>query len=855
MKRIIAFMLCLLMLPLHAAALTAEITGTDPLTVSGTGTVPRISVTLKDDTGAIQYINLIEELAEDGSFTHEIPLADPHGDFTLRLRDLDTAVEESFSLTYYEIDTENAWAKNVLVSYSAEEIAPDVSVTVQTDVTNTLEDGNAFSLLAGLYNEDGILIDAKQEAITPTAGEPTNLAMTYTIPRLPNMNYLRFYLVDTGLRPYIKPIDVAIPHTSYYVSAEGDNNNAGTKDAPLKTIERALLMADFFGEGITTINLMDEEYSYPQGLKIENYHDIILNGMGNTRITGKTALSPSGFTAVTDENILARLPEGVRDQVKQYDLGADGLTGYGETTARSYANKDIQFRPMLSMDGEQCTVARWPNGNESYAFAGATTQDETSFTFESDAPNVAAWANAPEALLQAYWTFNWAIDSFRVAGVEGNVVSVNGTPTYEVVDGCWYFIQNLPEELDAPGEWFIDPATDMLYLLPFSEITEETEICAGFGTADLITVTNCTNITLANLEIAHSLGSAVNINNAVGCQVAGSEIHSVAKDAVKIAATTDCGVLSSDIHTVGDSCVKVDNGNINTLADSGTYVENCRLYNYAQERRAYSPAIGIGNTCVGFDIRYNEIFDGPCAALSGLGHDVIIEYNNIHDVCEEASDMGAFYSYNNYYAAGNYIRYNRFANLLRKESTTGYTVAIYFDELASGCTVYNNVIENVDQPLLSNGGRRISYTDNILSLCENSTGDYAYAWPVGIRDGNWYNQEAFRNLFPVTSEVYLEKYPELAKEMDDNPRWPKYVTIAENAVIGGGESAIDYRYWNDGLENRIENNISIMEDAGYVDAANGDWRLREDSPIYTAIPDFQWDMPEQIGTYTDYWRK
>ena len=55
----------------------------------------------------------------------------------------------------------------------------------------------------------------------------------------------------------------------------------------------------------------------------------------------------------------------------------------------------------------------------------------------------------------------------------------------------------------------------------------------------------------------------------------------------------------------------------------------------------------------------NLIYDGTHLGLNIKGNDIIVEYNDIHDVLKTSSDMGAIYSGQIMAQRGNVFRYNK----------------------------------------------------------------------------------------------------------------------------------------------------------------------------------------------------
>ena len=124
-----------------------------------------------------------------------------------------------------------------------------------------------------------------------------------------------------------------VNETAYYVSPNGSDENDGSKNKPFATPEKAVEavretiaaglnkpVTVYFHAGdykVTNINFTEADSGtaeYPVTYKAYGDGDVIFNG-------GKT-LANGSFKAVTDEAILARLKDEVKDKVKVIDLKA-----------------------------------------------------------------------------------------------------------------------------------------------------------------------------------------------------------------------------------------------------------------------------------------------------------------------------------------------------------------------------------------------------------------------------------------------------------------------------------------------------------------------------------------------------
>ena len=118
----------------------------------------------------------------------------------------------------------------------------------------------------------------------------------------------------------------------------------------------------------------------------------------------------------------------------------------------------------LYAGGKALARARYPNREEGvYPFGG--------YAADAMAPDrVANWANPEGGYIHAMHSGRWGGMHYRITGKDAT-----GTLTYV---GGWQnnrpsamhptqrFVENIAEELDAPGEWYFDRTDRMLYYLP-----------------------------------------------------------------------------------------------------------------------------------------------------------------------------------------------------------------------------------------------------------------------------------------------------------------------------------------------------------------------------------------------------
>ena len=842
--------------------------------IEGTADGNKASVVVKDADGNIEYINLIEDI--DNAFVQKTPI-DDYG------QNMEILVNDGTGIAEKTVDAPrpgNVVGEHILTGMYVSDGGTEIGFgdVLKLELNDNDTRAKIYAVLTAVYDENGVLLEAKSYVPEADTEDRESLSIKLYAPEEITAQEMKIFVFDENMQPYFETLSYDIKKgDAIYVSPKGnDENGDGSAEKPLKTIQVALNRVYYGGIENAVICLADGEYAVENsGLTLKGYNNIRITALGdNAVITGETNLPAEKFSISTD----SRIPATAQGKVYEYNLGADGYKGYGEEVLRSGSGKHTP-RVSFNINGEMCTNARWPN-NDEFAKVVSINKTDSGLSFTTDYDGTANWATADNAHLFGYWKYNWHEDTLKISSVSGNTVVSNNTPTYNAVDDAWYFVYNLLEELDAPGEWFIDKNTDKLYVYPPKGDSIE-DAYVSFNENALITHEKCQNVVIDGIKIRSGLGRGVVVSNSTGCEIKGCEITDFGDNAVEFLNTSDCGIYSSDIHDVAQKAIRVSNKNWNTLEDSKTVIENNKIFNYAKQARAYSPAIDL-DWSVGAYIRNNEFFDATTVAVGSVGFTTLIENNKFHDVCLDASDYGAIYSYHWYTGAGNIIRNNEFYNLEGKDAPiSGSTVGVYLDELSSGFEITGNIFRNVDVPLLSNGGRRIKFENNILmDIPEKNTGYYTYMYPCGVHqyagDTAWNNTLSFIELFPIHSEPYKEIYPELdALDIEsDNARYPADISYKNNVIHNHGVSFFDR--WSEDktakyakgiyVDNPVDssgkslnitfaNNKVINEDLGFVNEMGGNYSLSADSAVFEQISGFEAIDYDSIGNYKDNYRK
>ena len=320
------------------------------------------------------------------------------------------------------------------------------------------------------------------------------------------------------------------------------------------------------------------------------------------------------------------------------------------------------------------------------------------------------------------------------------------------------------EELDQPGEWFLDRKTGILYFWPPALQDQSRQslepgrsrFSSPCSPSPLLKLTDVSHVTFRGLILEATRGSAVEIHGGASNRIAGCLIRNIGNYGVTIDGGTGHGVLGCDIFDTGDGGVSLDGGDRKTLRPGGHFVENCHFARQGRWSKCYVPAVLIGG--VGQRASHNLIHDHPHCAILFNGNDHLIEFNEIHHIALETGDVGAIYTGRDYTYRGNRIRHN----FIHDTGGVGMgSMGIYMDDCVSGTEIFGNIFYKVQRAAFLGGGRDHQVVNNIFVDCNYAVeldGRGLDTFPVwhGMVD-----QTMRKRLAEVPLALYRERYPAL----------------------------------------------------------------------------------------------
>jgi len=631
-----------------------------------------------------------------------------------------------------------------------------------------------------------------------------------------------------------------------YISPQGHDSAPGGKASPLATLAGArdrLRILKRVGkvpkEGVT-VWLRAGTYFQRETFALTAADDVSPAPVTYAAYSGEAVRltggwEVAGWKPVTDASILGRLDPAARGHVLQTDLKAQGITDYGQMTPRGFGSPVTPAGLELFFADVPMTLARWPNVGQ-WAHIAGTTADQAAdhFAYAGDRPE--RWAKAEDAWVYGYWKFDWADSYTKITGINAEHHRVTTAPATDLLSytpGHRWYALNLLEELDTPGEWYLDRRAGILYFWPPSDIHRGHPTVSL--TRDLVRLDGVSHVTLRGLTLEACRGDAITIRGGTHNLIDECSVLSAGNRGATIADTTDSGVRGGEITGTGEGGVSLDGGDRKTLVPGRNFVVNCRIHDYSRWARTYRPGVGIDG--VGNRVAHNLIYDAPHNAILLGGNDHLIEYNEIHHVCRQTGDAGAFYMGRDWTMRGNIVRFNYFHDLFNEMGVKGEfhdVMGVYLDDTAAGTVVFGNVFVRAGHAVEVGGGRDIVVANNIFVDClpAVSLDARGLGWAAkSLAPGGDWGMEKRLAAVPYDAPPYSTRYPHLANVLKDNPTAPKYDVIQNNIAV----RCPDWLQIQDKVDAlpgiTIRDNLT-GKDPLFVDAAHGDYRLKANSPAF-----------------------
>lgn len=291
--------------------------------------------------------------------------------------------------------------------------------------------------------------------------------------------------------------------------------------------------------------------------------------------------------------------------------------------------------------------------------------------YETANENFAVTINSSDGEIVSFLEFsdaNYRTAGAKLLGVDSDTGHMISGEQRDVscafYGGMRYYVFNIAEELDAPGEYYIDRENSVLYYYPSESFNKNSRAGISQLGADLVSISNASYINFEGIKFLESRESGIVMNNCSDINVSDYEVSNIGKNGVMI---NNCKNIVFDggkiynIARVGFNIAETIN---NELTESGNILKNSEVYRCSRASGGTVSAIilaGVGNKIL--DCR---IHDCPSTAIgmSGLKH--LIQDSEFYNFCEYISDWGVIYIGRSWAYYGNTIKNNYFHDIDKK---------------------------------------------------------------------------------------------------------------------------------------------------------------------------------------------
>jgi len=602
---------------------------------------------------------------------------------------------------------------------------------------------------------------------------------------------------------------------TFFVSTTGNDSNDGlTAETALATLDGARLKVQSVLSQNVPVEVIFKEGTYRFSSKIDfteadsgkSGAEVTYKGAEGEKVIFKASkeLNTDNFQKVTDVSIKSRLPEKAKENVYMLNLKNEGITYISKyTPALEHQIEDINFY----FNGVEQMPAQWPNGNGNYAnftdiiSAGTTGASGTGGTFKYTDSNPDRWTTATDYYLEGFFGNDFRCERVKggsVDNVNKHITLATGTDfTIKSTQSKRYKAINLLEELDVPGEWYVDRDKLILYYYPMGALENSTLEISNSGIT-LLNISNASYINFENIEFTQIRGvtlqalnsDSIDVRNCNfkyvgwGVYFIGNKNGTVDNDGTNHYKNIINGVNNSTIENntfsyTSKPAVYVTGGNRDTLTSSGNIIKNNYFYKCANVQRSL-PMAWIRYGC-GDVFENNVMHNAPFHALNYNGNDIKIQNNEIYNANRETSDVGMIYTGRSFTERGSIVKNNYIHDGYPKDSRiTPSNNAIYFDDTINGQTAEGNIIENVHRGVTSNGMQDNSIINNTFIDCE-----YAYhANDSFLAENDSLQSKGYDT---VKDNICYDKYTNMDSLRNDTHKGkPHYNVITGNTLYNSG---------------------------------------------------------------------
>lgn len=628
----------------------------------------------------------------------------------------------------------------------------------------------------------------------------------------------------------------------FYVSQNTQKHGDGSEENPFNTLQEAqnaVRNSSYRGKKDIKVIFRGGEYEVDKAFEFNQRdsgseeHKVTYEAYEGEKVvfTGSKKITSDMFEAVPAD-ILNRLDESVRDKVVKIDLRKLGVSEMTGEQQDAYNKQLVSSHYYLFADDQKLTQARYPNSG--YVTTTKTVRNgdlKTTPVFQYDDERMKKWKNPEDIWIYSLWPYGYSPMKNNIESIDlsTNTIYCSLPQLLPGSTGGSFFFYNVLEELDMPGEYYMDHDECVIYLYPpESFLGDDDAYYMAYLNDNVFRFNNTSNFELKGITVQGSRKTGIYADGCKNFTINKCDVRYMTNRGIEVLNGEYNTVKNCDIHNIGYEGVIITAGSIQYLVDGQGLVTNNHIYKFGCTDVNYTGAVEyIGK---GITVSHNLIHDSWGMAMNFQGVDCTVEYNEIYDVATETDDSAAIYDYALMYSRNNVFRYNLIYNHQKRKaiSHTG-TFAMYWDGAGAGKEVYGNIFYNMNRGVFINCGGFNSIENNVFIDVDSPirVGPNVNTSPSY---GMWFEMTK-ENPYQFTKGVWKEEYPIISDDFYKGNEGRNFYQqfrenyIGDNIYYKCGASEIDLTPYKDN-KNYGRPDI-IVEDDIFESIKDLDFRIKD----------------------------